>query len=64
MFAEILHANDGSEHAFHALAWFAGSRLLGVLYDWSALALGAVSVLLQGAALVVLWRVWQATPNR
>jgi hypothetical protein len=38
--------------------------LLGVLYDWSVPALAAVSVLLQGAAVVVLWRVWQAAPDR
>jgi len=33
--------------------------LLGVLYDWSVAALAGVSVLLQGAALVLLWRLWR-----
>ena len=40
----------------YGLAWFAGSSLLGVLYDWSVPALAAVSVLLQIAAVAILWR--------
>ena len=53
----------GIFNAVFGLAWFAGSSLLGVLYDWSVPALAGVSVLLQGAALVVLWRVLQPRPN-
>jgi MFS family permease len=47
----------GIFNAAYGLAWFAGSSLLGVLYDSSVPALAAVSVLLQGAALAILWRV-------
>ncbi|MGH6856663.1 MAG: MFS transporter [Methylocella sp.] len=54
----------GIFNAAYGLAWFAGSSLLGVLYDWSVPALAAVSVLLQGAAVVVLWRVLWSTPGR
>jgi MFS family permease len=54
----------GIFNAAYGLAWLAGSSLLGVLYDWSVPALAAVSVLLQGAALAILWRVWQAAPDR
>ena len=54
----------GIFNAAYGLAWFAGSSLLGVLYDWSVPALAAVSVLLQGAGLAILWRVWQAAPDR
>jgi MFS family permease len=49
----------GIFNATYGLAWFAGSSLLGVLYDWSVAALAGVSVLLQGAALVLLWRLWR-----
>jgi MFS family permease len=54
----------GIFNAAYGLAWFAGSSLLGVLYDWSVPALAAVSVLLQGAALAILWRVLWSTPAR
>jgi MFS family permease len=54
----------GIFNAAYGLAWFAGSSLLGLLYDWSVPALAAVSVVLQGAALVILWRGWQAAPDR
>jgi MFS family permease len=46
----------GIFNAAYGLAWFAGSSLLGVLYDWSVPALAGVSFLLQGAGLVLLWR--------
>jgi hypothetical protein len=54
----------GIFNAAYGLAWFAGSTLLGVLYDWSVPALAAVSVLLQAAALAILWRVLRSTPGR
>ena len=54
----------GIFNAAYGLAWFAGSSLLGVLYDWSVPALAAVSVLLQGAALALLWRVLWSPPER
>jgi predicted MFS family arabinose efflux permease len=54
----------GIFNAAYGLAWFAGSSLLGVLYDWSVPALAAVSVLLQGAALAILWRVLWSPPER
>ncbi|MFZ0495591.1 MAG: MFS transporter, partial [Methylocella sp.] len=54
----------GIFNAAYGVAWFAGSSLLGVLYDWSVPALAAVSFLLQGAAMAILWRVWQAAPDR
>jgi len=47
----------GIFNAVYGLAWFAGSALLGILYDWSLLALVAVSVLLQVSALPILWKV-------
>ncbi len=53
----------GIFNAAYGLAWFAGSTLLGVLYDWSVPALAAVSVALQGAALVLLWRVLWSRPS-
>src|ERR1700730_15853644 len=46
----------GIFNAAYGLAWFAGSSLLGVLYDRSVPALAAVSVLLQIAAVAILWR--------
>jgi MFS family permease len=49
--------------AAYGLAWFAGSSLLGVLYDWSVPALAAVSVLLQGAAMAILWKVLWSPPE-
>jgi MFS family permease len=54
----------GIFNAAYGLAWFAGSSLLGVLYDWSVPALAAVSVLLQAAALAILWRVLCSAPGR
>jgi predicted MFS family arabinose efflux permease len=54
----------GIFNASYGLAWFAGSSLLGMLYDWSVPALVAVSVLLQIAALALLWRVSWAPPDR
>ena len=53
----------GIFNAVYGLAWFAGSTLLGVLYDWSVPALAAVSVALQGAALGLLWRVLWSRPS-
>jgi MFS family permease len=47
----------GIFNAAYGFAWFAGSTLLGILYDQSVLALVVVSVALQGAALPILWRV-------
>jgi predicted MFS family arabinose efflux permease len=48
----------GLFNALYGVAWFAGSVLLGALYDWSVLALVVVSVLLQAASLpVLLWLV-------
>lgn len=47
----------GIFNAAYGTAWFAGSTLLGVLYDQSVLALVAASVVLQGAALPILWAV-------
>ena len=54
----------GIFNATYGLAWFAGSSLLGVLYEWSLPALAAVSVLLQGAAVALLWRVSWSSPER
>lgn len=54
----------GVFNAAYGLAWFAGSSLLGVLYDWSVPALAAVSVLLQVAAVALLWRVSWSPPER
>ncbi|MGH6794327.1 MAG: hypothetical protein ACREDH_03810, partial [Methylocella sp.] len=54
----------GIFNAAYGLAWFAGSSLLGVLYDWSVPALAAVSVLLQGTAVAILWRFSWSTPGR
>lgn len=48
----------GMFNALYGVAWFAGSVLLGALYDWSVLALVAASILLQAASLpVLLWLV-------
>jgi MFS family permease len=54
----------GIFNAAYGLAWFVGSSLLGVLYDWSVPALAVVSVVLQGAALAILWRVLRSLPER
>jgi len=45
----------GIFNAIYGVAWFAGSVLLGVLYDRSVLALVGVAVLLQAMALPILW---------
>jgi MFS family permease len=50
----------GIFNAVYGLAWFAGSSVLGVLYDRSIVALVAVSVLLQITAVAVLWQVARA----
>jgi len=42
-------------NAIYGVAWFAGSVLLGVLYDRSVLALVGVAMLLQVMALPILW---------
>jgi MFS family permease len=48
----------GVFNALYGVSWFAGSVLLGALYDRSVLALVAASVLLQAASLpVLLWLV-------
>jgi MFS family permease len=44
----------GIFNAIYGVAWFAGSVLLGALYDWSVLALVAASVILQTASLPIL----------
>lgn len=54
----------GIFNAAYGMAWFMGSALLGVLYDHSVPALAAVSVALQGAALVLLWQVLRPKPDR
>jgi MFS-type transporter involved in bile tolerance (Atg22 family) len=45
----------GIFNAIYGVAWFAGSVLLGVLYDRSVLALVGVAMLLQVMALPILW---------
>jgi MFS family permease len=45
----------GIFNALYGVAWFAGSVLLGALYDRSVLALVMVAMLLQAMALPVLW---------
>lgn len=47
----------GIFNAVYGGAWFGGSVLLGVLYDHSVPALVVASVILQAAALPILWRV-------
>jgi MFS family permease len=47
----------GLFNAAYGAAWFAGSVLLGVLYDWSILALVVASVAMQILAIPVLLRV-------
>ncbi len=47
----------GIFNAAYGVAWFAGSTLLGVLYDRSIPALVAASMVLQGAALPIFWLV-------
>jgi MFS family permease len=50
----------GIFNAGYGIAWFAGSMLLGVLYDRSVAALVVVAMLLQVMALPVLWRLGRA----
>jgi len=45
----------GIFHTVYGIAWFAGSAMLGVLYDQAVLALVAASMLLQAPALPILW---------
>jgi MFS family permease len=52
----------GVFNALYGVAWFAGSVLLGALYDWSVLALVAVAVFLQAMALPVLWWLTRTMP--
>jgi len=47
----------GIFNAVYGLAWFAGSTMLGVLYDRSVLGVAVASVILQSAALPILLRV-------
>jgi predicted MFS family arabinose efflux permease len=47
----------GIFHTVFGVAWFAGSALLGLLYDQAPLALVAASMLLQAPALPILWLV-------
>ena len=51
----------GMFNALYGAAWFAGSVLLGALYDRSVLALVIVAVLLQAMALPVLWWLMRTT---
>lgn len=51
----------GAFHALYGLSWFAGSALAGHLYQKSPVALAAISVLAQSAALVLFSR---AAPGR
>jgi MFS family permease len=59
----------GLFHAIFGIAWFAGSALLGIVYDHSVLGVAVVSLLLQLTAIPVLifvmkgWPV-QSLPNR
>jgi MFS family permease len=46
----------GIFHAVYGVAWFAGSVLLGVLYDYSVLAVAALSLLFQAASLPIFFR--------
>jgi MFS family permease len=45
----------GVFHTAYGIAWFAGSALLGILYDQAVLALVVASMLLQAPALPILW---------
>lgn len=46
----------GIMNAVYGFAWFAGSVLLGVLYDFSLVAVALASALLQAAALPIFFR--------
>jgi MFS family permease len=49
----------GIFNAVYGVAWFAGSVLLGILYDRSIAGVVVASTGLQAAALPVLYRLWQ-----
>jgi MFS family permease len=53
----------GIFNAAYGVAWFAGSVLLGVLYDRSVPALVAIAMLLQLIALPILWRLTRMMPE-
>lgn len=53
----------GIFNALYGVAWFAGSVLLGALYDWSVVALVVIAVLLQAMALPILWWLMRAMPS-
>ena len=53
----------GIFNAIYGVAWFAGSVLLGVLYDRSVPALVAVATLLQLMALPILWQLTRTMPE-
>jgi MFS family permease len=52
----------GIFHTVYGIAWFAGSALLGILYDEAVLALVIASVWMQALALPILW--WVARRAR
>jgi MFS family permease len=52
----------GLFHAIFGIAWFAGSALLGIVYDHSVLGVAVVSLLLQLAAIPVLVFVMKGWP--
>jgi predicted MFS family arabinose efflux permease len=52
----------GLFHAIFGFAWFAGSALLGIVYDHSVLGVAVVSLLLQLAAIPVLIFVMKGWP--
>jgi MFS family permease len=54
----------GLLNAAYGVAWFAGSSLLGVLYDYDIVALVGVAVVLQAASLPLLWHVTRGWPGR
>jgi predicted MFS family arabinose efflux permease len=47
----------GSFHLVFGLAWFAGSALMGFLYDRSIVALVALAIVLHLASAPILWAV-------
>ena len=53
----------GLFNAVYGVAWFAGSVLLGVLYDFSIVGVAVVSAALQVAALPVLLRLGRSQPQ-
>lgn len=54
----------GIFHTIYGVAWFAGSALLGFLYDQAVLALVLASMLLQVPALPILWWVTRRAAAR